>query len=113
MSLLNCNDERDELSKPIILNIVRKYFERFFGKYGKVYFNQLIDNYTDDDWDWMINNPGKVHFYTWFTYCDVRIYISATDIRPDDLEWGYEIFRPSSCYRMTLYKIFKYYEKFD
>ena len=111
MSLLNCTDE---LSKPLILNVVRKYFERFFGKYDKVYFDQLINDYTDDDWDWMIKNPRKVNFYLWRSYCSITVYISRNNIRPNYLDWGYNMFRVSPCgYKMTLYKIFKYHEKFD
>lgn len=66
MSLLNLNDNINNINKDVILDILLKcHSQRFSGnltKIGNVYVNNYLD-ISDEEWEDVVKNPNNYHVY--------------------------------------------------
>ena len=113
MSLLDIELSSEVLVKEIIKNHFQYWLNKFPRLGGIVYDEMMNELYTEETWQWFLNNPNKIHIYWWDNYRDLRIYIcKARKTRPRGLDWGYILYRGhyGNANACTLYKMIKDYE---
>lgn len=109
-----------ELSnRTLVEEVIKHHFNFWMSKFPRIkglVFDKKMDEYTEDDWQWIIDHPEKVYLFWWDTYWDLQIYIhkrtASLDSRPN-IDWGYVRYtghhNPNG-YSYTLKKMIKEYE---
>ena len=91
MSLLDI--QSDNMSEILVKDILQKHFQFWLNRF-KVYgivFDELMDDYTEEDWQFFIDKPNKTRIYWWddFKSNKLRLFIRKKGIIPNNLDWGY------------------------
>ena len=107
-------------NRTLVEEVIKHHFKFWISKFPRIdglVFDKKMDEYTEDDWQWIIDHPENVYLFWWDTYHDLQIYIyKKTTIfasRPEGLDWGYVRYtgyRNSNGYFYTLKKMIKEYE---
>lgn len=92
MSLLDI--QSDNMSEILVKDIFRKHFQFWLNRFPDVNgiaFDELMDDYTEEDWQFFLDKPNKTRIY----WCDdlnrnkLRLFIRKKGIRPNNLDFGY------------------------
>lgn len=114
MSLLDI--EHNNIPETIIKDVIRKHFQFWIDRFPRlngIVFDELMNTYTEEDWQFFIDKPNKTHIYWWDNYEDLRICICRQGIRPKELNCGYVRYTGHTNlhgYSYTLRKMINNYE---
>ena len=94
--------------------IIKNHFQFWINKFPRIEGITFDNHYTEETWNWFLNNPNRVHIYWWDNYKDLKIYVcKASPKRPTGLDWGYIKYTGNydvNGYAYTFYKMIKEYE---
>lgn len=105
MSLLDI--QSDNMSEILVKDILRKHFQFWLNRFPSVngiVFDELMDDYTEEDWQFFIDKPNKTRIYWWDDLNKLRLFIRRGGIRPNNLDWGYVMYN-----RHTMREMIKQY----
>ena len=89
MSLLDI--QSDNMSKILVKNILRKHFQFWlkFPEINEIVFDELTDDYTEEDWQFFIDKPNKTRIYWWDDFNKLRLFICREGTRSNNPDLGY------------------------
>lgn len=90
MSLLDI--QSDNISEILVKDIFRKHFQFWLNRFPEINgiaFDELMDGYTEEDWQFFIDKPNKTYIYWWDDFNKLRLFIHKKGARPNNLDFGY------------------------
>lgn len=85
MSLLDI--QPDNMSEILVKDIVKEYFKKYWlnifpERINGIVFDELMNDYTENDYKDFINNSEKVIIYVWFDGPYMRLFICRSNKIP-------------------------------
>lgn len=91
MSLLDI--QSNNMSEILVKDILRKHFQFWLDRFcvNEIVFDELMDDYTEEDWQFFLDKPNKTRIYWWDDLnCNkLRLFIRKKGIIPNNLNFGY------------------------
>lgn len=113
MSLLDMKCSSRILIEEVIKHHFKIWLSRFPEIEGIVFDEIMNERYTEEDWDYMIEHPNRVHIYWWDSYYELRIYIHKYErgVSRPNINWGYVRYTGNHIngYSVTLKSMIKEY----
>ena len=115
MSILDMELSSRDLIEAVIKHHFQFWIDRFPRIKGISFDESMNERYKEEDWDYILEHPNKVHIYWWDNYYDLRIYIhkKITRVSRPHIDWGYVCYtghHKAGGSTYTLKKMIKDYE---
>lgn len=94
MSLLDI--QSDNMSEILVKDILRKHFQFWLNRFPNmvgIIFDELMDDYTEEDWQFFLDKPNKTRIYWWDNFKELKLFICRKGNKPNNLDWGYASYR--------------------